>query len=158
LIVILITFVGCQNEAEQNQDAIDEVTKTQEDLREALEDAKVAEQNLLVSEEWILFKQAAYLQIAKNKADIEILRIKKAKTGRSFDTLYEKRIDQLVVDNDKLNQRLAAFEKTKAIGRNLKLNLKTICLTWVKPSIISQLIMLNKCQKLKEKKSKRVKY
>ena len=105
MIVILITFVGCQNEAEQNQDAIDEVTKTQEDLREALEDAKVAEQNLLVSEEWILFKQAAYLQIAKNKADIEILRIKKAKTGRSFDTLYEKRIDQLVVDNDKLNQR-----------------------------------------------------
>ena len=104
MIVILITFVGCQNEAEQNQDAIDEVTKTQEDLREALEDAKVAEQNLLVSEEWILFKQ------------------------------------------------------TKAIGRNLKLNLKTICLTWVKPSIISQLIMLNKCQKLKEKKSKRVKY
>ena len=76
MIVILITFVGCQNEAEQNQDAIDEVTKTQEDLREALEDAKVAEQNLLVSEEWILFKQAAYLQIAKNKADIEILRIK----------------------------------------------------------------------------------
>ena len=95
---------------------------------------------------------------AENEIEKQILRIKKAKTGRSFDTLYEKRIDQLVVDNDKLNQRLAAFEKTKAIGRNLKLNLKTICLTWVKPSIISQLIMLNKCQKLKEKKSKRVKY
>ena len=120
-ITLLLSLAGCKSEAEKNQEAIDGITKTQEELVKALEDAKVAEQNLITSDEWLQFKQAAQLQVAKNEADIEILRIQKSKTGRTFDTLYEKRINQLEADNNKLNQRLATFEKEQSNWEEFKI-------------------------------------
>jgi hypothetical protein len=121
LVSLVFIFAGCKTEADKNQDAIDDVTEAKEELTEAQKEARIAEQNLLESEEWLLFKNEAYLQIKKNETDIEILRLQKAKSGRTFDTLYEKRINQLEADNNKLNLRLSEFEKNQSDWEKFKL-------------------------------------
>jgi hypothetical protein len=121
LFSLVFTFVGCKTEEDKNQDAIDDVTEAKEELSEAQKEARIAEQNLLESEEWLLFKKEAQLKIEKNDADIEILRLQKAKSGRTFDTLYEKRIDQLEADNNRLNLRLSEFEKNQSDWEKFRL-------------------------------------
>ena len=73
------------------------------------------------SEAWLTFKQEAQLKIEKNNEDIEVLRMQKAKSGRTFDTLYEKRINQLQADNDKLKLRLSEFEKNQSDWEKFKI-------------------------------------
>lgn len=121
LVSLLIIFAGCKTEAEKNQEAIDEVTEAKEELNEAQKEARIAEQNLLESEAWLTFKQEAQLKIEKNNEDIEVLRMQKAKSGRTFDTLYEKRINQLQADNDKLKLRLSEFEKNQSDWEKFKI-------------------------------------
>ena len=121
LVSLLIIFAGCKTEAKKNQEAIDEVTEAKEELNEAQKEARIAEQNLLESEAWLTFKQEAQLKIEKNNEDIEVLRLQKAKSGRTFDTLYEKRINQLQADNDKLKLRLSEFEKNQSDWEKFKI-------------------------------------
>ena len=121
LVSLLIIFAGCKTEAKKNQEAIDEVTEAKEELNEAQKEARIAEQNLLESEAWLTFKQEAQLKFEKNNEDIEVLRLQKAKSGRTFDTLYEKRINQLQADNDKLKLRLSEFEKNQSDWEKFKI-------------------------------------
>jgi|JI6StandDraft_1071083.scaffolds.fasta_scaffold14271_8 TolA-binding protein len=120
LIGALFAFAGCQTAAEKNTDAINDVSEAKEDLQSAKEAANIAEQNLLQNNEWIQFRKDALIQIEDNEKEIAILRIKKEKSGRTFDTLYGKRIDQLESDNKALKQRISDYETSQSDWEKFK--------------------------------------
>lgn len=115
-----LAFAGCQTAAEKNTDAMNDVSEAKEDLQSAKEAANLAEQNLLQNNEWIQFRKDALVQIEDNEKEIAILRIKKEKSGRTFDTLYGKRIDQLESDNKALKQRIDDYETSQSDWEKFK--------------------------------------
>lgn len=120
LLSALFALAGCQTAAEKNTDAINDVSEAKEDLQSAKEAANLAEQNLLQNNEWLQFRKDALMQIEDNEKDIAILRIKKEKSGRTFDTLYGKRIDQLESDNKALKQRISDYETSQSDWEKFK--------------------------------------
>lgn len=120
LLCALFALAGCQTAAEKNTDAINDVSEAKEDLQSAKEAANLAEQNLLQNNEWLQFRKDALMQIEENEKDIAILRIKKEKSGRTFDTLYGKRIDQLESDNKALKQRISDYETSQSDWEKFK--------------------------------------
>ena len=116
----IFALAGCQTAAEKNTDAMNDVSKAQDDLQSAKEAADIAEQNLLQNNEWIQFRKDALVQIEDNEKEIAILRIKKEKSSRTFDTLYGKRIDQLESDNKALKQRLNDYETSQSDWEKFK--------------------------------------
>ena len=115
--VLTLAVTGCKSTSEKNDDVLN---KTEKEIEDAAKNAKEAEQNLIESPEWIEFEKAANLAIAENEAKIAELRVKMSKSGRAFDTLYEKNIDRLEEENRNLKMRLDAYKKSQSGWESFK--------------------------------------
>lgn len=97
-------ITGCQPATPKEEAAQTRV----QDAKDELNDAKRA----ATAEEWQAFKDETDLKINENETRIAELKNKIKKSGKSFDAIYERKIDALEQQNKDMKARVDAYEKT----------------------------------------------
>lgn len=125
LLLLMLTFSmftiwGCRSAAEKNEAAKQNLKEAQADLKKAEANAAEIASQLQANEEWVEFKRAALAQIEENEMQIDILKIKMSKSGKTFDTLYAKRIERLEDDNASMRMRIISYEKSSSGWESFK--------------------------------------
>lgn len=105
-------FLGsCQSASEKEESALNKVENAQNDLDAAKIAADSASNKVAQEQEWISFKANAEATIADNNVRIVELRAQMKKPGKTFDKVYEERINDLEKKNSNLQSKIDAYEK-----------------------------------------------
>ncbi len=118
--LLSITVLGCKSAAEKNEAAKENLKDAQAELKEAEQNAADVQAELVKNEEWIEFKRTSLAQIEENDQQIAELKVKMSKSGKTFDTLYAKRIERLEEDNASMRMRIIAYEKGQSGWESFK--------------------------------------
>lgn len=104
---------GCDSKAEKTEAAQEEVQEAKQDLKEAQNDLNTEAYKQAKAEEWAAFKIETENKIASNETRIAELKKANQKTGKTFDAIYEKRIDALEQKNKDLKSRINVYDKNR---------------------------------------------
>ena len=113
-------FTGCKSPAQKEDAAQDKVADAQEDLNAAQKDANAAEIKVATTEEWTAFKIESEGKIKDNEIRIAELKAKKNKPGKTFDKLYEERIETLEQKNMEMRARINTYENSQSDWETFK--------------------------------------
>jgi hypothetical protein len=113
-------FTGCQSSAGKEEAAQAKVKDAKQDLKEVQNEANADAQKAATAEEWKAFKSESEAKIKDHEIRIAELKAKMKKPGKTFDALYEKRIDALEQKNRDLKIRMEAYEKSQSDWESFK--------------------------------------
>ncbi|MBK9636409.1 MAG: hypothetical protein IPO63_00770 [Bacteroidetes bacterium] len=114
IVAMLMTgtiITGCQSPKKKEENADAKVQDAITELNEAEKEAAEIAKKTAETEEWKTFKVESQEKIRKNEERIAELKVKKQKSGKLLDPLYEKRIETLEQKNKELNAKLNTYEK-----------------------------------------------
>jgi chromosome segregation ATPase len=120
MILAVAILGGCQSSAEKVENAKDNVDEAKEKLQEVKEEVHADAVKVANEEEWIAFKTETELQIKANENRIAELRAKMKKSGKTFDEMYEKNINNLEQKNKDLKARLNGYETNQSDWESFK--------------------------------------
>ncbi len=106
-------FTSCDSQAEKKEAAQENVQNAKEELNDVQNNANTEAKNQAKDEEWTAFKAETEKKIANNETRITNLKKVNQKTGKTFDTLFEKRIDVLEQRNKELKMRIDFYAKIR---------------------------------------------
>jgi hypothetical protein len=98
------TLTGCRPSTQKEDAARANVQDAKQELKEAQREA--------TAEEWIAFKTETDLKIQNNEIRIAELKEKIKKQGKSFDALYQKKVDQMELKNREMKSRMEEYENS----------------------------------------------
>ncbi len=107
-------LTGCQTSGEKLDDAKSNVQDAKQDLKEAQKEVSTEALNTANAAEWKVFKQESEVKIRNNEVRVAELKVKLKKPGKTFDALYEKRIEKLDQKNKDLKTRIDAYENKQS--------------------------------------------
>ncbi len=113
-------FTGCQSSDAKIKAAEEKVEKAKLALEEAQKEADAKLIKAANDQEWISFKPAAEEKIKANEIRIAELKAAKKEPGKTFDGVYEKRIDALEQQNKDLQARIDAYDKNHSDWETFK--------------------------------------
>lgn len=119
-LMAVIMFTGYLSSAQKQKAAQTKMLFAKEDLITAQEDAYEIEKNSVTAEEWNTFRSESELKISENEIRITELNLKLNKPGGKSDTLYEKKVAILELQNDDIKSRLEAYEKIRSDWETFK--------------------------------------
>jgi len=113
-------FTSCKSPAQKEDAAKAKAEEAQQDLNSAQKDANAEAQKVATAEEWKAFKSESELKIKDNEIRIAELKAKMKKPGKVFDSMYEKKIDNLEQQNRDMRVRMDAYEKSQSDWESFK--------------------------------------
>lgn len=113
-------FTSCSSNAEKEEAAVENVTDAKEELREVKREADAEAAQVANAEEWQAFKADAEAKINKNEERIVELKEKMKTSGKTMDSLYEKKISNLEEKNRKLKTKLDNYETSQSDWNSFK--------------------------------------
>jgi len=119
-LMAVIMFTGYLSSAQKQKAAQTKMLFAKEDLITTQEDAYEIEKNSVTAEEWNTFRSESELKIRENEIRITELNLKLNKPGGKSDTLYEKKVAILELQNDDIKSRLEAYEKIRSDWETFK--------------------------------------
>lgn len=113
-------FAGCASNKEKEADAVENVSDAKEELQEVKNDANADAARVANAEEWQAFKNEAESKINDNETRIAELREKMKKSGKTMDSMYEKKISNLQDKNRELKMKLENYETNQSDWESFK--------------------------------------
>lgn len=126
LIIALATIfttsltTSCKSNTDKEADAQEAVVDAQEDLRDTEQEVIDDQLTKANDAEWQNYKAEAYTTIAANEARIVELKKAVKKTGTTFDSAYEKSIDDLENRNKSLRTKIEDYENNQTDWASFK--------------------------------------
>lgn len=111
---------GCESNTEKKEAAHEDVLDAKQDLSEAQNNLNNETYNQAKAQEWAEFKLETEKKIESNEARITSLKKANQRTGKTFDEIYEKRIEALEQKNKDLKSRIDGYDKSKADWESFK--------------------------------------
>jgi predicted HicB family RNase H-like nuclease len=99
-------LLGCNTSTKKEEDDVADARENTEDAKEELMVAK-KEAN---AEEWKKIKKETNTRITENKIRIAQLKVKMIKSGKSIDTLYAKKIEELEQKNKDIKIKVDSYK------------------------------------------------
>ena len=112
---------ACQSNTEKEDDANKKLEDAQQELHDVKQDANEAAHKEASAEEWKTFKNETEQKINDNEVRINQLKIKKIKSDKILDPLYEGKIDMLEKKNIYLKAKMDAYEKGRTDWESFKI-------------------------------------
>lgn len=106
---IAMLFVGCKPSTKEEQAAQENVQEAKEEVQDAKEDLAEAKRQATEAE-WQRFKNDMETAIDENNAKIDELQKEIKKTGKAADAEYERKVDALKEQNDKLKLKIETYK------------------------------------------------
>ena len=113
-------FTGCASNADKEEAAAENVTEAKEELRDVKNEAAADAEAIATAEEWQAFRAEAEAKIKDNDTRIAELKQKMKKSGKTMDSIYEKKIENLEAKNRDLKLKLDNYEKTQTNWESFK--------------------------------------
>jgi peptidoglycan hydrolase CwlO-like protein len=116
MLIGVVFFTACQSPKVKEDEAVENVQDAKEELEDVKLDAKVEEQlqNEVSLEDWKIFKLESELKMKENDIRIAELKVKKRKSGKLLDPLFDKKIENLEQKNTDLKAKINAFDKSQS--------------------------------------------
>lgn len=115
-----VIFTGCDNVAQKEADAKEDVQEAKQDLKEVQQDAQADANKVASAEEWKSFQNDTEARIKINEGRIAELKMKMKKPGTVLDPLYARKIEELEQRNRALRARLVAYENSQSDWESFK--------------------------------------
>lgn len=107
--IVATVLVGCQDKSKQEAEAKENVENAKENLDDAkaeLSDARRA----ATEQEWQAFKDSTNATIKQNEIRIAEMKAELKKTGKTIDSEYSKKIQELEEKNKEIKNKLEVYK------------------------------------------------
>ncbi len=104
---------GCDSQTEKKEVAQEKVQDAKESLNNVQNNANTEVNSQAKEEDWKTFKAETEKKIADNEERVTKLKVANNKSGKTFDAVYEKRIDALEQKNRELRTRIDVYSKSR---------------------------------------------
>lgn len=107
--IVATVLVGCQDKSKQEAEAKENVENAKENLDDAKAELSVA-RRAATEQEWQAFKDSTNATIKQNEIRIAEMKAELKKTGKTIDSEYSKKIQELEEKNKEIKNKLEVYK------------------------------------------------